>query len=97
MNRLQDNLEIISVLKQEITNKPDLRFFQLLYNLGIEEVTTLYHEESATTLARLTSQWDSSTPVESKEQIEINRLKEIIVKQEQIIKELTELLSVKKY
>ena len=53
MNRQQSNLKIIDILQENILAQPDIRFFQLLYNLGIKEVEPLYNQESSKTLEQL--------------------------------------------
>ena len=60
MNRLQANRMILSLLWATIEKHPDLRFHQILQNVGvnIRDVTTLkcqdqFYEESVDTLERV--------------------------------------------
>ena len=53
MNRQENNFAILSILTKMVIQQPGIRFFQLLYNLGIKEVEPLHSEESSTTLDRL--------------------------------------------
>lgn len=54
MVRFYDNLKIIVLLFRLIRKYPDLRFTQLLYNLGINPDKD-YNEEPSRTLTRIKS------------------------------------------
>lgn len=45
-NRLYYNLKLLHILRRKINENPDLRFQQLLWNLGIENGNDRFYEES---------------------------------------------------
>lgn len=54
MDRLVANRSILAVLAVEVEKHPDLRFHQLLQNMGIEKPgEDRFYEESEKTLERL--------------------------------------------
>ena len=59
-NRQEYNIKILEMLKQAIYSYPDLRFFQLLANIGIVEydsntnaIKDKFYEESGDTLKKV--------------------------------------------
>ena len=48
-NRLYYNLKLLHILRRKINENPDLRFQQLLWNLGIENGNDRFYEESKIT------------------------------------------------
>ena len=48
-NRLYYNLKLLHILRRKINENPDLRFQQLLWNLGIENGNDRFYEESKET------------------------------------------------
>ena len=55
-SRQEANRKILELLAQVVENNPDLRFHQLLQNLGIEvPYTDQFYEESTTTLEILSA------------------------------------------
>lgn len=59
-NRQEHNIKILEMLKQAIYSYPDLRFFQLLANVGIVEydsntnaIKDKFYEESGDTLKKV--------------------------------------------
>ena len=48
-NRLYYNLKLLHILKIKINENPDLRFQQILLNLGIEDGNDRFYEESKIT------------------------------------------------
>lgn len=54
MDRLSANRAIVAILAVEVERHPELRFHQLLANVGIEEVgKDKFYEESSKTLEGL--------------------------------------------
>lgn len=60
LNRQECNIKILEFLKQDIYTYPDLRFFQLLANIGIVEydsktntIKDKFYEESSETLKKV--------------------------------------------
>lgn len=61
MNRLQNNLAILSLLRNYFTNNPDIRFIQGLWNTGIitrdkdMNIIDRFYEDSDETLSSFES------------------------------------------
>ena len=51
--RIEENKKILEILKLYIEANPDIRFFQMLYNLGITECEPLYNMESKKILEKM--------------------------------------------
>lgn len=53
MNRLENNIKILNIVKQLAYEFPDMRFNQLLMNIAIIQSRDQFYEESEDTLNRL--------------------------------------------
>lgn len=53
MTRLEANITILNLLIDAVNKHPDIRFYQLLVNLGIYDTHLNYNEEPVETLRKI--------------------------------------------
>lgn len=54
-SRIRDNHDIVNIINDYMKQNPDIRFFQVLYNLGIMDNKNIdrFYEEPGETLTRM--------------------------------------------
>lgn len=55
MNRQENNLKLLDIIKSEVFKYPDMRFHQLLWAIGVTIEGNQFYEESEDTLDRVKS------------------------------------------
>lgn len=53
MNRQENNLKLLDIIKAEVLKYPDMRFHQLLWTIGATIEGDQFYEESEDTLNRV--------------------------------------------